>query len=53
MQVLPHFEFEDALKRKEIELAKAKDRYIRLNHECRTIRSALDILAQHKRNDSS
>ncbi len=43
-------EFEDTLKWRETELAKAKDRYNRLNQEYRTIRSALDILAHDERN---
>lgn len=50
MKVPPRSEIEDTLKRKEIELAKAKDRYSRLNHECNAMRSTLDILAHDERN---
>ena len=36
---------ENSLKRREVQLAKAKDRYDKLNYECRTIRSTIEILA--------
>ena len=45
MQGSTRSELQDTLKRKQIQLGKAKDRYDKLSYECRTIRSTIGILA--------
>ncbi len=48
MQQSIRIKFEHTLKLKKLQLAHAKDRYKKLDYEYRTLRSALDIIDQHK-----
>ena len=48
MQRLTHSRLKDTLKRKEVQLARVKNRYDQLSYEYRTLRSALDIIDQQE-----
>ena len=53
MKASPQSFLENSLKHREIELVKAKDKYDKLNFECRILRSAISILNDNSRNNSA
>ncbi len=53
MKPSPQSALENSLKHREIQLAKAKYKYDKLNFECRTLRSAISILNNNTRNNSA